>query len=135
MHNMYVDGLTKIGNALGLKGQFLGEFGFDQIMNIITPEPEMETLELTRYFTISEEGCIMGTYETEADAEEYGAAGTSVVRVSGSYQRVKKQPVEKSVSVRIDGNGYVHEVVKEGPTEHLTTFKHRNTQGVYVFTE
>jgi len=71
---------------------------------LVNPLPEMETVEVTQYsvYTPKNGGCL-GTYHTKEEASRVMSPGFEMVKLTGSYQRPKKQPVEKSVSGLISG--------------------------------
>jgi len=69
----------------------------------LRPPPEMETVGITQYsvYTPKNGGCL-GTYHTEEEANRVMCPGFELVKLTGSYQRPKKQPVEKSISVEAE---------------------------------
>jgi hypothetical protein len=100
---VFADEITAIGNALGLEGRFMCEFGFNQIMAILKPEPEMETVTVERWGAIWPDGRTSdGLWDTVeiAAAMTDGPNGAGVpIKLTGTITRPKPAPVERSVSV------------------------------------
>lgn len=116
---MFNEQITKIGNALGLEGKFLVGFGFEQIMAIIAPPPEMEDVDVTSWAIIAPSGFIETTsineelQQGQVANENSPYYGYRVVKLAGTYQRVKPKPVERSVSVEVlvtDGGSTIERV-------------------------
>ena len=96
---MFVKEITAIGNAIGLEGKFMVDFGFDQIMAILKPEPEMEEVEVEQYTVITPNGGCLGTYPTPEAAGKVMHDKFQLVVMRGAYRRPKNQPVMQIASV------------------------------------
>ncbi len=101
---MFHDEITKIGNAIGLEGEFLINFGFDQIMAILAPEPEMETVVVNRWecrtcghIHLSNpliDGC-------SCMSADYISIATDFISITGTFQRPKPKPVDRSAKLTL----------------------------------
>jgi len=70
-----------------------------EIEDLLNPKPEMETTTVERW-TFGD-GC--DTFATEEEARDNATHSGEVYKLTGTYQRPKPQPVEKSVSGTVRG--------------------------------
>jgi hypothetical protein len=94
------DGLTAIGNALGLEGTFLNEFGFNQIMAILKPEPEMEVVGVERWLCP-----ICNTAYESIGIDRCCDPSAALIKLTGTTTRPKPTPVEKSAKISLYPDG------------------------------
>jgi hypothetical protein len=105
LEKMFADQVTAIGEALGLEGRFLVEYGFEQIMaKLLPPPPEMETVEVERFLLVDKVTGKSAQYATCGD-DPYDASTHDVVKLTGHFQRPKPVKVERSVELWFDREG------------------------------
>lgn len=73
--------IQRIGDAIGLKGRFLVDWGTDDIINTLCPQPEFETVEVKLYTVLG--SCLV--YATREEAEK--RVCQPVIELTGTYQR------------------------------------------------
>lgn len=99
VETIFAKEITAIGNALGLEGSFLNEFGFSQIMEKICPTPkppEMEEIEVECYATVWPDKSICSLMVQLPEVME---ESQNLVKLTGTYLRPVPQKVERSVSI------------------------------------
>ena len=103
------DGVQKIGEYLGLKGAFIKEWGTFDILSIVCPSPQVETVEVKRWMVVeTTSGKIRGT-GTKHDMEtnyDLILEGLTLVELTGTYEREIKPKVKLREEVGTIGDGY-----------------------------
>lgn len=108
------------------------------INSILHPPPEMETVPVTNWVC---QGCDFVLRAEPGEENEGCCHNTNFVKLTGSYQRLKKQPVEKSVTVEayVTPEGEIKRVIKGGYT-HYPIFgdrgelQHKNVTLTVIYT-
>jgi len=112
MKYMETEEVQKIGTAIGLQGNFLINWGVDDIINILCHEPETEIVEVTRYIGIKQDGETTSVFCT---IPETWNTDWKLVELSGTYEKPVKPKVKRreelTLSATVEDNiRYYHSI-------------------------
>ena len=99
------DEVQKIGEALGLKGTFIKDWGTGHILSIVCPSPQVETVEVKQWVVIDTATGTQGTYLKQSIAQAC-AINAIVVELTGSYEREVKRKVKMRRELGTFSTGY-----------------------------
>jgi len=94
--------VQRIGNAIGLKGTFMVEWGIDHILDILDPPPKYETVETEPMWGLANKatGELTGDlFPTEESAADNIYPNYIPVKLSGTYTRPVPAKVKRRQEV------------------------------------
>ena len=86
--------IQRIGDAIGLKGRFLVDWGTDDIINTLCPKPEFETAEVKRWACVRDDKIIDTARDKRKLQEIYRREGDFFIELTGTYHREVKPKVK-----------------------------------------